>query len=486
VSETPVALEGAEIDRVDGVKGPATGIPFVLVKALDDDENRAQLEAFQKEQGEPAAAEQPAPEGSVTPEPAEAVSEDSAPAEVEKSETTDPALAALESLDAELTEHLVETGTIETEAPVEKAEAPAAEAPVEVEATAETVEAPAETTGEAVEKAELPAMTEQQRLARYLGLAEPVEKALPTAEEAANAALPEAPAYEAPVVDGTPGSPEWEAADADNANNAIALLLALKARIDIAAERERAEWDSPSGEYDDIDNAWDLEDASCSLDWILGCLAKFAVTEAAEGVAKSADSPNSVRADVFVARLIPALKETDVTDVAKSETATTEAVTPETTPEAAPAAPEETVEKAEGNQPAATEAPATEDLFKSALDQFAKSDVFKDTITGVVKAAIAEDVPAAIEGSDVVKGLAARLETVENQPVSGGPLLRGATGLSADGLTLVTKGGPVGPAGEIPAEPEDIRKALESVTDPGARDALSRALAKSSHPLAAR
>ena len=48
-SEAPVALEDAEIDRVDLVKGPANGAPLLILKALEGQPDvRAALSAVAK------------------------------------------------------------------------------------------------------------------------------------------------------------------------------------------------------------------------------------------------------------------------------------------------------------------------------------------------------------------------------------------------------------------------------------------------------
>ncbi len=41
-TNVPVALDQLEVDRVDAVAGPANGIPFLIVKALDAQPSRAQ------------------------------------------------------------------------------------------------------------------------------------------------------------------------------------------------------------------------------------------------------------------------------------------------------------------------------------------------------------------------------------------------------------------------------------------------------------
>ena len=79
-----------------------------------------------------------------------------------------------------------------------------------------------------------------------------------------------------------PGSPAWESQDAANLRTVAAQLAALKDRLEGAADRERAEVDA--GADDDIEDAWDLDDACCALDAALGIVARLAFTEQQEAL----------------------------------------------------------------------------------------------------------------------------------------------------------------------------------------------------------
>lgn len=85
-----------------------------------------------------------------------------------------------------------------------------------------------------------------------------------------------------------PASPAWEALDAARAAQAIELTVALRRLVEQAAERESQEaivGDDP----DDAENAWSLSTVLDDLDCILGVLAPFAVSEAAEAEDRQAD-----------------------------------------------------------------------------------------------------------------------------------------------------------------------------------------------------
>jgi hypothetical protein len=85
-----------------------------------------------------------------------------------------------------------------------------------------------------------------------------------------------------------PGSPAWEAQDAANLRTVAAQLAALKDRLENAADRERAEAES-GADPDDLESAWDLDDACCALNAALGIVARLAFTEQQEAVSPDAD-----------------------------------------------------------------------------------------------------------------------------------------------------------------------------------------------------
>ncbi|MFI5880801.1 hypothetical protein [Streptomyces sp. NPDC051554] len=89
-----------------------------------------------------------------------------------------------------------------------------------------------------------------------------------------------APDGDAPGDPATPGSPAWEAIDAATAQKWTSILARAKNAIDVLAEREMLE--AASADPDDIDNAFDLQDACCAIDYAISVLAPFAVAEQAE------------------------------------------------------------------------------------------------------------------------------------------------------------------------------------------------------------
>ena len=77
-----------------------------------------------------------------------------------------------------------------------------------------------------------------------------------------------------------PGSPAWEAIDAATAAKWLSIAARLKNALGILAEREMLE--AASADPSDAENAWDLEDAQCTVDYVISTLAVFAAGEQAE------------------------------------------------------------------------------------------------------------------------------------------------------------------------------------------------------------
>lgn len=77
-----------------------------------------------------------------------------------------------------------------------------------------------------------------------------------------------------------PGSPAWEAIDAATACKWTALLARARAALDLMADREMLE--AASADPADAENAMDLQDASCAIDYVIATLAPFAVNEQSE------------------------------------------------------------------------------------------------------------------------------------------------------------------------------------------------------------
>jgi hypothetical protein len=77
-----------------------------------------------------------------------------------------------------------------------------------------------------------------------------------------------------------PGSPAWEGIDAASAQKWLSIAARLKNALSVLAERETLE--AASADPSDIENAWNLEDAMCAVDFAIEQLAVFAAGEQAE------------------------------------------------------------------------------------------------------------------------------------------------------------------------------------------------------------
>lgn len=88
------------------------------------------------------------------------------------------------------------------------------------------------------------------------------------------------PDMDAPGNDTDPGSPAWEAIDAATARKWTSILARARTALDVMSDREALE--AATGDPDDMDNAMDLSDAACAIDYAISVLAPFAVDEQAE------------------------------------------------------------------------------------------------------------------------------------------------------------------------------------------------------------
>ena len=88
------------------------------------------------------------------------------------------------------------------------------------------------------------------------------------------------PDGDAPGMDTDPGSPAWEAVDAATARKWTSILSRAKAALGVMSDREALE--AATVDPSDAENAYDLDDAACAIDYAISVLAPFAVDEQAE------------------------------------------------------------------------------------------------------------------------------------------------------------------------------------------------------------
>lgn len=85
---------------------------------------------------------------------------------------------------------------------------------------------------------------------------------------------------DAPGDPADPGSPAWEAIDAATAQKWTSIAVRLKNALCVLADREMLE--AAGADPSDAENAFDLQDAMCAVDYVIDVLAGFAVDEQAE------------------------------------------------------------------------------------------------------------------------------------------------------------------------------------------------------------
>lgn len=291
----------------------------------------------------------------------------------------------------------------------------------------------------------------------------------------------------------TPGAPAWEAVDAAKARTATDALVQVRDQLKELAAREGAEDDD-----DAWDNRWNLEDATCALDFALSTLAAFAVNEQNEadsgqreaeaearslGLIKSLHmplegivkelTPTPAPAEVAKAddtqvavydqngNLLGSVNSDDLTPLATAPEAGSDAATEGDAPAADDAAPAEPVAAAEAAPaPVATPAPAPDPAAPAApaVDDKTVTKSLDDQIAEAVAKALEAAVAAAVE--PLVQSNAALTERVEKMaqtPRNSGPMLNGQMP------------GSHGPAlrGHSDQDLIDLRKQLQDEQDPG-------------------
>jgi hypothetical protein len=138
---------------------------------------------------------------------------------------------------------------------------------------------------------------------------DPTVVAAPESEAVANGGT-------APGSDTDPGSPAWEAMDAATARKWTSILARAKNALSVMGDRELQEVAAGAGDGDDVDAAFDLEDAGAAVDYAISLLAPFAVDEQSEadtcadeleGVSKALGPFNAADLDL-VEQLSPVVK----------------------------------------------------------------------------------------------------------------------------------------------------------------------------------
>ncbi len=85
-----------------------------------------------------------------------------------------------------------------------------------------------------------------------------------------------------------PGSAAWEAIDAATAEKWLGILARTKVALATLSDREGIE--AAAGDSDDAENAYDLQDACGAIDFVIGIVAPYAVSEQSESDTKAVEA----------------------------------------------------------------------------------------------------------------------------------------------------------------------------------------------------
>lgn len=466
---------GLEVDRVDGVHGPASRIPFLVMKSLEDPETAAALAE--------AAAGPVAKAKYDTEQLRQMLSEGHAIANA----AGEPSFPVGDTADLRKAVHAVGLGDIDHDKIrrylIRRADALDARSLIPADWAADGALKETHVT-----KSEDPTDLDVETVSDG-----PAGSDQPT---------------DAPGDPSTPGSPAWEAIDAARARQAINMVIALRRVIATAAARENQEAASGDADDDDAENAFQLSQVHEALECVLDVLAPFALGEQAE--AEDPDSDDRVtksgrvlsglnetlirQAADNLTRVLSTLPAAEPEMVAKSDSKDAEplmavfsqggrllgavsasALVPLQVDDSADDDADEETEADTGTEPApapgdqaAAAVPAVPVAPAATVDEpVAKSQ----DVAEVVEAAVVKALTAEREQHDsVLKALSERLATLEAQPMPGGPLLGGAPNTAG---TPFLRGQDLGAAG---SEIETVRKAMEAETDPVRQADLRRQL----------
>jgi hypothetical protein len=261
----------------------------------------------------------------------------------------------------------------------------------------------------------------------------------------------------------TPGSQDWEIADAHAAARAAVVLAGLRDAVSAMADREAAEGEA--GDDPSYSQAVALRDARGALDFALGVLATYHVTETADALRAGSDQvakSAAAWARLFAPHMRGALSETRIRAIAADQVAKS---------------------LAERGRKGMTK------TARAAASAPSDPAVGAGDYASVLKTALGEALEPVIEAQEraagTLAGIEERVAAVEKARMPGGPLLRGAAGVSADGLWTVQRGGTPTPSVDPGQAPEALRKALSGIKDSRVRDAAGQAVAMGMHPLLA-
>lgn len=288
----------------------------------------------------------------------------------------------------------------------------------------------------------------------------------------------------------TPGSAAWEQADVDLMQRAVNAVMQAQSVVEAIRDREKAE--AVTADPDDWDQVQALEAVLDALAFALKELAGALFVEQAEAeekgggestVANSVTKAGRVMSKANMQKVHQAMTHIanaagfksiqHFHDTCKSMGICDE---DEDRPDEEPTGEDDTTKARKPDKPAEDDAQKGRTVKSAAGESPAAEAVIKALeATGLTT--MAKSAGELLEAAKVIKSLEERVQALENQPMPGGPMLRGAA--NAHDYYLVRKGD----APDL-ADTRVLEQAMNQVQSPYLRDILSREAARRLHPAA--
>lgn len=320
-----------------------------------------------------------------------------------------------------------------------------------------------------------------------------------------------------------PGSPEWEQHDHDLMEQATSILVTLKELVNEIKNREETEVQSGHGDdieqvnglftaLDNISNALKevaavsatekpetvegVEKAKCKMtkdqmkkahDTMMG-ICKAAGCKSLEDFHKACKSmgvcddpddeiaPNAEDGKVKEEDSKKPGKEAEEAKKAEGDLPDSNKTKPKANAEPAGDKPQKTQEAPKAQTKKSVDSEETEDVKKSAISETLVAESVQKAFKAAGLDQLGDKLGELLKVTKSVDSLEERLKKIEDQPMPGGPVLRGAA--QVNDYYLVRKGAQQ----TNYDQPEALEKAANSVTDPYLKNVLQREVAKSLHP----
>lgn len=315
-----------------------------------------------------------------------------------------------------------------------------------------------------------------------------------------------------------PGSPEWEQHDHELMEQATSILVTLKDLVNEIRVREETEVEAGHGDdtqqviglltaLDNISNALkevaavtateqqetveSVEKSKCKMtkdqmkkahDTIMklckaaGCKDMNEFHKACKDMGACEDDPDDeVAPDVEDSKKEPDKKDTEEAKKAKGDLPDSNKDKPKADTEPSGDKQQKTPEAPKADTKKSADIEETEEVKKSATSETLVAESVQKALKAAGLDGLGDKIGELLKVTKSVDSLEERLKKIEDQPMPGGPVLRGAA--QSNDYYLVRKG-------QEPDlnQPGALEKAAQQVSDPYLRNVLQREVAKSLHP----